>query len=194
MKEEKNSSKSFSAVLEEKKQGFKSLKKDTRVAIYVGASGLILASVFSAGYAMKNKYDVLFTGLDDIDANNIVSQLEEDNIDVKIEGSTVYVPKNEVDRLRLKLSSTITNGSQGFELMDNSSFGMTDEEFQLKKQRMIQGEIERTIKTFPQIESARVHITPGEESVFAKEANPGTSAVYVNREAVSGVTEAQVAC
>lgn len=193
MKEEKNSSKSFSAVLEEKKQGFKSLKKDTRVAIYVGASGLILASVFSAGYAMKNKYDVLFTGLDDIDANNIVSQLEEDNIDVKIEGSTVYVPKNEVDRLRLKLSSTITNGSQGFELMDNSSFGMTDEEFQLKKQRMIQGEIERTIKTFPQIESARVHITPGEESVFAKEANPGTSAVYVNLKAGRSLTEAQVA-
>ena len=194
MKEEKNSNKSFSAVLEEKKQGFKSLKKDTRVAIYVGASGLILASVFSAGYMMKNKYDVLFTGLDDIDSNNIVTQLEEKNVDVKIEGSTIYVPKKEVDRLRLELSSTITNGSQGFELMDSSnSFGMTDEEFKLKKQRMVQGEIERTIKTFPQIESARVHITPGEESVFAKDASPGTSAVYVNLKAGRNLTEAQVA-
>lgn len=193
MEQEKNATKSFSSVLEDKKQGFKSLKKDTRIAIYVGASGLILASALGAGYAMKNKYDVLFTGLDDMDANNIVAQLEEDKVDVKIEGNTIYVPKKEVDRLRLELSSTITNGSQGFELMDNnSSFGMTDEEFKLKKQRMMQGEIERTIKTFPQIESARVHITPGEESVFAKDASPGTSAVYVNLKAGKSLTEAQI--
>lgn len=193
MKDEKNSSKSFSSVLEGKKQDFKSLKKDTKIAIYVGASGLILTTVFGTGYMMKNKYDVLFTGLDDIDANNIVTQLEEDSVDVKLEGSTIYVPKKEVDRLRLKLSTTITNGSQGFELMDSSnSFGMTDEEFQLKKQRMVQGEIEKTIKTFPQIESARVHINPGEESVFAKDASPGTSAVYLNLKAGRTLSEEQV--
>lgn len=193
MNQKKNSTKSFSSVLEDRKQDFKDLKKNTRVAIYVGTGGLILASVFSANYAMKNKYDVLFSGLDDIDANNIVTQLEEDKVDVKLEGNTVYVPKKEVDRLRLKLSSTITNGSSGFELMDTgSSFGMTDEEFQLKKQRMIQGEIERTIKTFPQVESARVHLTPGEESVFAKDVSAGTSAVYVNLKAGKTLTESQV--
>ena len=194
MEQEKDNAKSFSSMLEERKQGFKSLKKETKVAIYVGAGGLVFASVLGAGYAMKNKYDVLFTGLDDIDANNIVKQLEEDKVDVKIEGSTIYVPKKEVDRLRLELSSTITNGSQGFELMDSgSSFGMTDEEFKLKKQRMIQGEIEKTIKTFPQVESARVHITQGEESVFAKDATPGSSAVYINLKPGRSLTEAQVA-
>lgn len=193
MEQEKNSSKNFSEVLEEKKQGFKNLRKDTKIAIYVGTGGVVLATLFGAGYAMKNKYDVLFTGLDDIDSNNIVKQLEEDKVDVKIEGSTIYVPKKEVDRLRLELSSTITNGSQGFELMDNGSgFGMTDEEFKLKKQRMMQGEIEKTIKTFPQVESARVHITPGEESVFAKEGSPGKSAVYVNLKPGQQLTEAQV--
>ena len=194
MEQEKDNAKSFSSMLEDKKQGFKSLKKDTRVAIYVGASGLVFATVLGTGYAMKNKYDVLFTGLDDIDAGNIVKQLESENVDVKIEGSTIYVPKKQVDRLRLELSSTITNGSQGFELMDkSSSFGMTDEEFKLKKQRMIQGEIEKTIKTFPQVESARVHINQGEESVFAKDATPGSSAVYINLKPGRSLTEAQVA-
>lgn len=194
MEQEKDNTKSFSSMLEEKKQGFKSLKKDTKVAIYVGTGGLVVASVLGTAYAMKNKYDVLFTGLDDIDANNIVKQLESENIEVKIEGSTIYVPKKQVDKLRLELSSTITNGSQGFELMDNgSSFGMTDEEFKLKKQRMIQGEIEKTIKTFPQVESARVHITQGEESVFAKDATPGSSAVYINLKPGRNLTESQVA-
>ena len=46
-----------------------------------------------------------------------------------------------------------------------------------KKQRMLQGEIEKTIKSFPQIEDARVHITNGKESVFAQEAEPGSAAV-----------------
>lgn len=194
MEQEKDNTKSFSSMLEEKKQGFKSLKKENKVAIYVGAGGLVMASVLGTAYVMNNKYDVLFTGLDDIDANNVVKQLESENIEVKIEGSTIYVPKKQVDKLRLELSSTITNGSQGFELMDNSSsFGMTDEEFKLKKQRMIQGEIEKTIKTFPQVESARVHITQGEESVFAKDATPGSSAVYINLKPGRNLTESQVA-
>lgn len=193
MEQEKNENKSFSAVLEEKKNGIKNLNKEKKIALCVGVGGVALATVFSAGYAIKNKYDVLFTGLDDIDAKNIVKQLEDNSVDVKIDGSTIYVPKKEVDKLRLELSSTITNGSQGFELMDSSSgFGMTDEEFKLKKQRMMQGEIEKTIKTFPQVDSARVHITPGEESVFAKDNLPGKSAVYVNLKPGQKLTEAQV--
>lgn len=62
---------------------------------------------------------------------------------------------------------------------DSSSIGLTDEEFQIKKQRMIQGEIEKTIKSFPQVEDTRVHITFGESSVFEKEAIPGSAAVYL---------------
>ena len=193
MEQEKNESKKFSAVLEEKKKNFKSMSKEKKTTLYVVTGGVVLASLFSAGYAMKNKYDVLFTGLDDIDAKNIVKQLEDESVDVKIDGSTIYVPKKEVDKLRLELSSTITNGSQGFELMDSGSgFGMTDEEFKLKKQRMIQGEIEKTIKTFPQVESARIHITPGEESVFAKDSVPGKSAVYVNLKPGQKLSEEQV--
>lgn len=44
---------------------------------------------------------------------------------------------------------------------EGSSFGMTDEEFKIKKQRMLQGEIEKTIKTFSQVADARVQIING---------------------------------
>ena len=56
---------------------------------------------------------------------------------------------------------------------------MTDEQFNLQKLRATQGELERTIKSFSQIKNARVHITPGQESVFAKEATPAKAAVYL---------------
>ena len=63
---------------------------------------------------------------------------------------------------------------------EGSSLSMTDEEFKIKKVRMLQGELEKTIKTFPQVNDARVHITQGQESVFSNESTEGKAAVYVS--------------
>ena len=57
---------------------------------------------------------------------------------------------------------------------------------------MIQGELEKTIKTFPQVQDARVHITEGEESVFAKESIPGKAAVYVDLNVGEQLSQEQV--
>lgn len=158
----------------------KSLKKGTKIAIGIGIVAIALALVFTAISANKNKYAVLFSELDVQDAADISAELESRKIDTKVKGSTIYVPRTEVDKLRLELAPSLTGGSKGFTLMDDSSsIGLTDEEFQIKKQRMLQGEIEKTIKSFPQVEDTRVHITFGESSVFEKEAVPGSAAVYL---------------
>lgn len=171
----------------------KSLSNAKKIAIGVGAIAVILATIFTATYVQKSKYDVLFSNLDPKDAASISQELESRKVDTKIEGNTIYVPKQEVDKLRLELSPTITNGSKGFELMDEgSSIGLTDEEFEIKKQRMIQGEIEKTIKSFSQVENARVHITQGEKSVFVKESTPGKAAVYITLKPGTNLTNSQV--
>lgn len=173
--------------------GFKSLDKNKKYAIAIGAISIILAITFSVGYSIKNKYGILFSGLDTYDAANVSKTLEDKGVETKIEGDTIYVPKEQVDKLRLELSPTITNGSKGFELMDEgSSLSMTDEEFQIKKVRMLQGELEKTIKTFPQVEDARVHITQGEESVFSKSSKEGKAAVYVALKSGSALDNSQI--
>ncbi len=176
-----------------KKDQFKELKKEKKIALIIGIIAIILSMVFGIKYINDNKYKVLFSGLDTNDATAITKELENKKIDTKIEGDSIYVPKGEVDKLRLELSSNISNGSRGFEIMDEgSSFGLTDEEFEIKKQRIFQGEIEKTIKTFPQVEDARVHITKGEKSVFAKESIPGTAAVYINLKSGSTLDHSQI--
>lgn len=185
--------KNFSTVFEDIKQGFKKLKKGTKIAITVTAAGVLLSIFFAVGYGVNNRYDILFSDLDSIDANTITQMLEEQGVDMKVEGDSIYVKSKEVDELRLKLSSNITNGSVGFEIMDNSSgFGMTEDEFQIKKQRVMQGEIERTIRTFPQVNDVRVHITPGEESIFAKDNKEGSAAVYLTLRAGQSLKPSQV--
>lgn len=176
-----------------KKEKFKSLKKEKKIIIIVGVIAIILAGVFAIGYTKQNKFKLLYSGLDNKDAAAITKELESKSVETKIEGDSIYVPKEQVDKLRIELSSNISNGSVGFELMDQgSSFGMTDEEFEIKKLRMLQGEVEKSIKTFPQVESARVNMTPGKESVFAKESEPGSAAVYINLKAGEEIDSNQV--
>lgn len=175
------------------KAAFNKLDKSKKIAMGIGIVAVVLAIVFGITYTENNKYGVLYSGLDTTDAASITKALEDAGIDTKIEGDIIYVPKEQVDKLRIELSSSITNGSKGFELMDEgSSLSMTDEEFQIKKLRMLQGELEKTIKTFPQVDDARVHITQGQESVFSRENTEGKAAVYVSLKTGQELEQSQI--
>lgn len=159
---------------------FKSFSKGIRIAIIAALITFIIAIGSLFFYNSANKYKVLFSNLDASDAQLVTNKLKEKKIDMKIEGETIMVPKDSVDELRLELAPELSDGSKGYELMDTgNSFGMTDEEFKLKKLRMQQGELEKTIKSFPQIDTVRVHITPSKDSVFVEDKEPGKAAVYL---------------
>lgn len=172
---------------------FLSLKKGIRILIVVALISTIVAMGIFVAKSMGSKYQVLFSNLDPKDAQTITAKLKEQKVDVKIQGQTILVPKEQVDELRLELAPEISSGSQGYELMDSSSsFGMTDEEFKIKKLRMQQGELEKTIKSFPQVENARVHITPAKDSVFVQDKEPGKAAVTLKLVSGQKLEEEQV--
>ena len=161
--------------------GFKGLGKVVKIAIIVAIVTLIVAIVSMFFYSSANKYQLLFSGLEAYDAQFVTQKLTETGVDMKIEGDAILVPKEMVDQLRLEIAPELTSGSQGYELMDNmSSFGMTDEEFNVYKNRMIEGELEKTIKSFSQVADAKVHITAARDSVFVTDAEPGKAAVYLD--------------
>lgn len=172
---------------------FKAQSKTIKIAVIAAIAAIFIAIVFTIVYSSSNKYQVLFSDLEASDAQVVVNTLGDDKVDYKIEGGSILVPKEKVDELRLKLAPNLTSGSKGYELMDSgSSFGMTDEEFKIKKLRMLQGELEKTIKSFPQIDEARVHITQATDSVFAKEKEPGKAAVYLKIKKGSSIDQEQV--
>lgn len=172
---------------------FKSQSKKIKVAIVAVIIAVIIAIISMIVYSASDQYEVLFSNLESADSQIVLEQLEKEGIANKVEGDTILVPKEKRDELRLKLASNLSLGSKGYELMDSgSSFGMTDEEFQIKKKRMNEGELEKTIKSFPQVEEARVHITESVESVFAKDKEDGKAAVYLKIKNGSTLTEDQV--
>jgi flagellar M-ring protein FliF len=162
------------------KEKFKSFSKGIKIAIIATLVTVIIAIGSLFFYNSATKYKVLFSNLEASDAQLVTSKLKEKKVDMKIEGETIMVPKESVDELRLELAPELSGGSTGYELMDSgNSFGMTDEEFKLKKLRMQQGELEKTIKSFSQVETVRVHITPSKDSVFVEDKEPGKAAVYI---------------
>lgn len=174
---------------------FKSQSKKIKIAIIVSIVAVFVAIGSAVFYSSSDKYQVLFSDLDAADAQTVINTLNESKVDTKIDSNTntIWVPKDQVDELRLELAPNLTSGSKGYELMDSgNSFGMTDEEFKIKKVRMQQGELEKTIKYFPQVEEARVHITEAKDSVFAKESEPGKAAVYLKLKKGTTINEEQV--
>lgn len=172
---------------------FKSFSKKIRIAIVVAALAILIALISLIVYSTSTKYSVLFSNLDSTDASTIISKLSDEKVSYKVEGDSILVPTDKRDELRLKLSPDLTSSSSGYELMDNSSsLGMTDEEFSIKKVRMVQGELEKTIKSLDAVDSARVHITQAQDSVFVKDKQEGKAAVVLKIKPGKSLSKDQV--
>jgi flagellar M-ring protein FliF len=171
----------------------KAMSKGKKIALGISLLAVVIAIIAYTFISSNNKYGILFNNLAAEDSKTVTDKLKADKVDMKISGNSILVPKDQIDELRLELAPQLNDGSKGYELMDTgSSFGMTDEEFKLKKLRMQQGELEKTIKSFSSIEAARVHITPATDSVFVKDKTPGKASVYLKLKSGTKISNDQV--
>lgn len=150
--------------------------------------GITLAMVLGSFIALliwANRPDlqVLFTKLDATDAAHITERLQERKIPFQLKegGSAILVPDDMVYQLRLDLAGEgIPQGQNvGFEIFQDTSFGMTEFEQKMKYQRAIQGELARTIIQFDAVSEARVHIVASGDSLFAEPERPATASVVL---------------
>lgn len=168
--------------------------RNKKIAFSIIAVGIIAAIIFGGINLGKTKYAVLFSNMNSTDAAAVYKQLQSDKVDVKVEGNSILVPKDQVDKVRMQVLSEVqmTNGSQGFELLDKNKFGQTDKQFSVDYQRALQGELERTIKALPEIDNARVHLVIPEDTEFVKDTQPGSASVTVKLKPGQTLSQDQV--
>lgn len=139
----------------------------------------VWAIVYTSRVATAPDYTVLYSDLGQTDAGAVVNRLKELKVAYRLEGNSISIaPASQVHELRLALASEglPKTGSVGFELFDGTSFATTTLGEVIKKQRALQGELERTIMSLDAVLSARVHISQPEKTIFAKQAqDPGAS-------------------
>ncbi|MGH4125747.1 MAG: flagellar basal-body MS-ring/collar protein FliF [Clostridium sp.] len=175
-------------------QGWGNLSKSKKIAYSLLAAVVIVALGSFIVIASKTKYDVLFSNMTTEDSGAILAKLKEKKVTYKVSDNSILVPKADIDSLRMELVSEvkITEGSQGFELFDNGKMAPTDKETKIMYQRALAGEIERAIKSFPEIEGAKVNLVLPESTAFVRETEPASASVVIKLKAGTKLNTAQV--
>jgi flagellar M-ring protein FliF len=173
---------------------WKELGKGKKIAFGVSFIGVLVILVYLSITLGATKYSVLFSDLETNEAKAITDKLAELKVtDVKIQGNKILVPEDMVDQLRMELAPSIESSGGGWSLFDtNNTFASTDAELKIKYQRALQAELEKTIKTFPQIERAKVNLVLPEESVFVKDDSPASASVTLIMKSGQSLNDDQV--
>jgi len=149
---------------------FQSRSTSAKNGLIVGIIAIVLVTMGAVYWVLSDSYAVLFKDLEQQDAASIISELDNKKIPYKIkdDGATIMVSAAKVHKIRLQLmgSNARLTGGVGFELFDNSDFGMTEFVQKINYQRALQGELTRTITSLDEIKHARVHLVLPENSLF----------------------------
>lgn len=181
------------------KNFYTSLSRPARIGLLAGVVLIVLLTAVSLWWLMKPRQQLLFGNLREAAAAEIVQSLDEWKVPYEIVdgGASIMVASDLVYETRMKLvSAGIPRGGHvGFELFDDSDFGITEFAQRVNYQRALQGEIERTIATLPGVETARVHLTIRRPGLFVGERETSKASVAVtllpgeslSRQQVSGI-------
>jgi len=140
-------------------------------ALLAGGAGItvLLLAIFARLLGTPT-YKPLYQDMEPADAQALVAQLTAQNIpnEVTPDGKTVSVPADKLDAARLQTASQgqPRSGRLGFEIFDKVTWGQTEFDEKVAYQRALEGELERTIKTLADVDSARVHLVMPTDSVF----------------------------
>ncbi|MEW6594812.1 MAG: flagellar basal-body MS-ring/collar protein FliF [Thermodesulfobacteriota bacterium] len=175
-------------------RGLSLVQKLVGVGVVVVVLGGLIALTTMGGDTTE--YKVLFSGLTQEDAAEVVNRLKEQRITYKLsgDGGAIMVPAGQVYEVRLAMAGEglPRGGGVGFEVFDKTSLGTTDFVQRLNYQRALQGELTRTIRQFQQVLEARVHIATPKESVFVEDEKPVTASVSVKLRGREQLSQHQV--
>lgn len=170
-------------------KAFSIYKKISFILLFVG---IILSTIFLMAYIKKASYATLYTNLDPDVSAKVIEKLKKDGVDYKVEGDSILVPKNMAAELRMSNAADMQSLNTGFEIFDESKFGVTDSETKIMYQRALEGELARSIESLEEVDRARVHLVMPDESVFARETQEATASVIIKEKPLSTLSEEQV--
>jgi flagellar M-ring protein FliF len=155
-----------------------------RLAAILGIGAGVAAVLVAVTMGLGQPKALLYSNLDLKEAGSITQALDAGGIkyEVKGDGSTILVPRDQVASTRLMLSSKglPTAGSVGYEIFDTqSAMGQTDFVQQLNRQRALEGELGRTIHALDGIASARVHLVLPKRQLFEEDAEQPSASVSI---------------
>ncbi|GAB2721886.1 flagellar basal-body MS-ring/collar protein FliF [Paenibacillus thermoaerophilus] len=149
------------------------------VAVFSLAALVLVVATLS-----RTEYSTAFQNLRPEVASSIKAYLEGKGIPYKLsaDGQSIGVPTNMVSEVKVDVASQnlLQGGSLGYgAFRESNTFGMTDNEFNVKLIDAIQGEIQQMISKISGVRDAKVLVTLPKESAFIQQDQQETKAAVM---------------
>jgi flagellar M-ring protein FliF len=134
-------------------------------------------------YGLRTDWRTLYMNLEPDDARQIGQILAQSQIpfETTSDGAGIRVPAAQLDKARLATASKggVKNGRLGFEIFDKPNWVGSEFDEQVNYQRALEGELEHTVGTLADVESARVHLVLPHDSLFREQERPAKASVVL---------------
>lgn len=152
--------------------------------------GAVAAALLSLGlvaillwFGLRTEWKTLYAGLEPDDARQAGLTLTQTQIpfEVSANGTSILVPAPLLDKARLATAAKggMRSGRLGFELFDKPNWVGSEFDERVNYQRALEGELEHTVATLADVESARVHLVLPHDSLFRDEERPAKATVVL---------------
>lgn len=159
-------------------------------------STLVLVAVIflSLGRSDTEQMAVLFNRLDPAQAREVAAALDDMNVAYELdhEGTTILVPRDQRDRLRISMSPDLYAQGIGFALFENGGLVASDFERRAQWQIALEEELRRTITSLDSVDQARVHLVIPEEGLFIRERKDPSASVFLRLSPLTSLSDTQV--
>lgn len=186
----------FTQITQNFQDFYGSLDSRRKISLFAIATFLVAGLTVLIIWASKTQYKLLYSDLSKEDVATISQLLDKGGISFQVsdEGKSIYLPEDEVDVWRLEIAKrgVDLNSTPGYEIFDSQAFGTTSFVQKINKQRALEGELMKTIKTIRGVKSARVHLSLPESSPFVSEKKPPSGSVVLKLERGFELTKAEV--
>lgn len=165
------------------RENWKKMSKKTRnliLGILAGTAVIVLIAIVALGIGKKSDYSVLFTGLNQEEAQQIGSLLQEESIDYRYSASdgTIRVSEAVVESARVRLleQGYPKNGFAYDMYLDNTGLMTTESDKKQITLYELQDRLGATIRSFEGVREARVNIAEASERRYVLEDNEAQGA------------------
>ena len=147
-------------------------------------TALLLASLVGGlfWYGLRTDWRVLYADMDPEDARQAGQILSQAQIPFEPtpNGAGLMVPAAQLDKARLLTAAKgLKSGRLGFEIFDKPNWVGSEFDEQVNYQRALEGELEHTIASLSDIESAHVHLVLPHDSLFREQERPAKASVVL---------------
>ncbi len=149
------------------------------------AAGALLAGLVCGllWYSLRPDWRTLYADMDPEDMRQAGQLLAQAQIPFEpgASGAEIRVPVAQLAKARLAIAAKggIKSGRLGFELFDKPNWVGSEFDEQVNYQRALEGELEHTVGTLADIESARVHLVLPHDSLFRESERPAKASVVL---------------